>query len=201
MPSRSSQSLPLSTARSGAGEHLERDYWAVIGDCVQRPRELIGAVRERFVEFAPAELASFRRLGMNSGPLALGEELEVRIAAAGSCLVRVVHTDEQSFTLATLRGHPEAGRITFGAYCNARDDVVFHIRSRARSGSRLLYAAFLAAGEAMQTNTWTDFIVAVAQTFGSGVVGCIHSETRKAPDEPPELEESAPTFLARGDDA
>jgi hypothetical protein len=190
----------LSTARSGAGEHLERDYWAVIRGCQRRPRALIGAVRERFVEFAPAELACFRRLGVQPGPLALGEELEVRIAAAGSCFVRVVHADEQSFTLATLCGHPEAGRITFGAYCNAREDVVFHIRSRARSGSRLLYAGFLAAGEAMQTNTWTDFIGAVAQTFGQGVIGSIHSETRQAPDEPPPLEECSPTFLARGDD-
>jgi len=201
MPSRSSESRPLSTARSGAGEHLERDYWAVIRECQQRPRELMHAVRERFVEFAPAELAGFRRIGTNSGPLALDEELEVRIAAAGACFVRVVHADEQSFTLATLCGHPEAGVITFGAYCNPREDVVFHIRSRARSGSRLLYAGFLAAGEAMQTNTWTDFISAVAHTFGSGVIGCIHSETRQAPEEPQALEECAPTFLARGDDA
>jgi hypothetical protein len=158
------------------------------------------AVRERFAEFAPAELAGFRRLSTN-GPLACGDELEVQIAAAGTFFVRVVHADEQSLTLATLKGHPEAGRITFGAYCNARGDVIFHIRSRARSGSRAMYAGFLAAGEAMQTNTWTDFVAAVAHTFGSGVIGFIHAETRPAPAWPRDTpEDCSPTFLARGDD-
>jgi hypothetical protein len=186
------------TARCGAGPYLERDYWAVIRDCRQRPEELMRAVRERFAEFAPAELACFRRLEGASGPLSVGDELEVRIAAAGTCSVRVVHADEQSLTLATLEGHPEAGRITFGAYCNARNDVLFHIRSRARSGSPALYAGFLAVGEAMQTNTWTDFIGAVAHTFGAGTHGFIHTETRRAPEEPGTDRECSPTFLARG---
>lgn len=160
------------------------------------------SVRERFAEFAPAELAHFRRLESAQGPLALDDELEVRIAGAGTFFVRVVHADEQSLTLGTLQGHPEAGRITFGAYCNARNDVIFHIRSRARSGSRLTYAGFLAAGEAMQTNTWTDFIGAVAHTFGSGVIGFIHCATQRAPDaSQAATEECAPTFLARGDHA
>ena len=162
----------------------------------------MSAVRERFAEFAPAELAAFRRLEAAQRPLAVDDELEVRISGAGTCFVRVVHADEQSLTLGTLQGHPEAGRITFGAYCNARDDVIFHIRSRARSGSRLMYAGFLAAGEAMQTNTWTDFVGAVAHTFGSGVVGFIHSTTARAPDGPQAAaEERSPTFVARGDHA
>jgi hypothetical protein len=190
----------LLTARSGAGQYLQRDYWAVIRDCRQRPTELMRTIRERFAEFAPAEFACFRRLQEVQGPLAVDDELEVRIAAAGTFFVRVVHTDEQSLTLATLQGHPEAGRITFGAYCNARDDVLFHIRSRARSGTRLMYAGFLAAGEAMQTNTWTDFVAAVAHTFGRGVIGFIHSETQRARNGPQAAaDECSPTFLARGD--
>ena len=193
---------PLLTARSGSGQYLQRDYWAVIRDCRLRPGELMRAVRERFAEFAPAELASFRRVEGAQGPLAVNDELEVRIAAAGTCFVRVVHADEQSLTIGTLQGHPEAGRITFGAYCNAREDVIFHIRSRARSGSRLMYAGVLAAGEAMQTNTWTDFVAAVGHTFGSGVIGFIHSETQRALDGPQATsDECCPTFLARGDRA
>jgi hypothetical protein len=193
---------PLLPARSGAGEYLQRDYWAVIRDCRLRPTELMSAVRERFDEFAPAELAHFRRLEAEPGPLAVDDELEVRIAGAGTFFVRVIHAHDQSLTLGTLRGHPEAGRITFGAYCNARNDVIFHIRSRARSGSRLMYAGFLAAGEAMQTNTWTDFVGAVAHTFGNGVIGFIHSTTERAPDgAQAAAEECAPTFLARGNHA
>jgi hypothetical protein len=200
MPAAPSEPRPLLTADSGAGDYLQREYWAAIRECRHGPSELMRAVRERFVEFAPAELVTFQRRVPANGPLTAGDELEVRIVAAGTCFVRVVHSDQQSLTLATLTGHPEAGRITFGAYCNARKDVVFHIRSRARSGSRLLYAGFLMAGEAMQTNTWTDFVGAVAHTFGSGVIGFVHTETRRV-DEPEATEECAPTFLARGDDA
>ncbi len=115
--------------------------------------------------------------------------------------MRVVNRDAQSITLATLAGHPEAGRITFGAYRNDYRDVVFHIRSRARSGSRAHYAGFLTAGEAMQTNTWTDFVQAVAYTFGDGIVGFVHAESRRMSErEEPETDETlcAPTFLAEG---
>jgi hypothetical protein len=201
MPTERSSPRPLLTPDSGAGKYLERDYWAVIAQCRLRPSELMHAIRQRFVEFAPEELAGFRSLGENR-MLSVGDELEVQIAAAGTCFVRVLHVDEQSLTLGTLTGHPEAGRITFGAYCNARDDVIFHIRSRARSGSRLMYAGFLTAGEAMQTNTWTDFIAAVAQTFGDGVIGFIHAETREVADGPHAPDEDhAPTFRARGNGA
>lgn len=191
----------LLPARSGAGRHLERDYWAVIRECRYRPREIIQELRARFPEFAPADTAAFRRVGAGSGPLSVGDELEVKIAGAGTFFVRVVHLAPQSLTLGTLQGHPEAGRITFGAYPNPYGDVIFHIRSRARSGSRAMYAGFLAAGEAMQTNTWTDFVSAVAHTFGSGLIGFIHAETRPAPEEPGgEDVHCSPTFLAQGDD-
>ena len=84
--------------------------------------------------------------------------LDIRIRPAQQCGVRVIHEDAQSFTLATLEGHPEAGRITFGAYRNPAGAVIFHIRSRARSTTALQRLGFLAIGDAMQTNTWADFI-------------------------------------------
>jgi hypothetical protein len=114
--------------------------------------------------------------------------------------VRVVHRDAQSLTLGTLAGHPEAGRITFGAYRNDYRDVVFHIRSRARSSTQLRYAGFLAGGESLQTLAWTDFVAAVAFTFGDGVIGAIHADTRRIPDEPDDPRVACgPTFRAEGD--
>ena len=106
-----------------------------------------------------------------SRTLAPGDELDVQIVGAGHCRVRVVSRERQTLTLATLAGHPEAGRITFGAYRNDEGEVVFHIRSRARSSSGIKYVGFLAAGEPMQTNTWTDVVKTVALTFGEGVRG------------------------------
>ncbi|OJT16685.1 hypothetical protein BO221_48585 [Archangium sp. Cb G35] len=191
----------LLAAAEGHGPLLQRDYWAVIERCGCSPSELMELVARRFPEFAPEELVVFEPEHERDGPLEPGDELRVQIRGAGTFRVRIIHRDRQSLTLATLPGHPEAGRITFGAYRNERGDVIFHIRSRARSGSRVKYLGFRTGGEAMQTNTWTDFVNAVALTVGEGVIGFLHAETTLME----EAHESAddvrgPTFLARGDE-
>ncbi len=190
----------LLAAEQGAGPLLQRDYWAIIDRCRYSPRELMELVATRFGEFAPEELVVFERPGEQATPLREGEELKVDIKGAGECQVRVIHRDAQSFTLATLPGHPEAGRITFGAYRNERGDVIFHIRSRARSGSPVIYVGFCTGGEAMQTNTWTDFVNAVALTGGEGVIGFIHAETTAMEEVHEHADDvQGPTYLARGD--
>lgn len=191
----------LQAARAGKGALVQRDYWAVIARCRESPSRILDTLASRFPEFAPADVVVFHRTGEADRPLAPGDELDVDIRFAGRCRVRVVSREAQSITLATLSGHPEAGRITFGAYRNDYGDVVFHIRSRARSGSRAHYVGFLTAGEAMQTNTWTDFVQAVAYTFGEGVIGCVHADSRRMLDrEEPEDDEllCQPTFRAEG---
>jgi Domain of unknown function (DUF1990) len=100
-------------------------------------------------------------------------------------------------TLATVRGHPETGRITFGAYRDDDGAVIFHIRSRARSESMLRRLGFVLAGEAMQTNTWTDFLSGVAALCGAEVDGGVRAETRAIEDAADGAIDS-PTFLARG---
>jgi hypothetical protein len=196
------QGSELLRAEAGTGPLLQRDYWAVIKDCRYRPSAIMDLVSRRFPELAPEELCVFGRAGEErwGRPLALGDELTVRIRGAGTFGVRVIHQDAQSLTLGTLEGHPEAGRITFGAYRNGRGDVIFHIRSRARSGSLFHYWGFVAAGEAMQTNTWTEFVLRAAVTAGRGVIGAIHADTTRLEDEPEGTDaEHDPTFIAAGD--
>jgi hypothetical protein len=185
----------LLPATRGRGPLLQRDYWGVVRRCRLRPSEIAAELARRFPEFAPGALVAFRRDGEAREPLRVGEEMTVRIEGAGLSRVRVVHRDAQTLTLATLAGHPEAGRITFGAYRNRRGDVIVHIRSRARSSSRLRYLGFRTAGEAMQTEVWGDFVNCVAATFGEGLIGPVHAETRRIPDEEGDPS-GAPTFRA-----
>jgi hypothetical protein len=194
-------SADLLLARDGVGPLLQRDYWAVIARCRARPSQIADDVGRRFIEYPPPDLVTFSRpAGAAGTPLALGDELEVAIRGAGRCRVRVVSRDRQTLTLATLAGHPEAGRITFGAYRNHEGAVVFHIRSRARSASGIKYLGFLTAGEPMQTNTWTDFVQAVARSFGDGVQGYVHAETRPIEEEEGDLARlCGPTYRAEGD--
>jgi hypothetical protein len=186
----------LQHQESGVGPLLERDYWAVVRSAKVDSAGLINGLCRRFPALAPEELVRFAS-STESG-LDVGAEMGVRIAGAGEFGVRVIHRDHQSVTLATLPGHPEAGRITFGAYRNQRGALVFHIRSRARASSAARLLGFLLAGDAMQTNTWSDFINRVAATFGEGVVGKVHAEKRTTHPEPGDRAMDRPTFLARG---
>jgi hypothetical protein len=194
-----SPAAKLLRAVEGAGPLLQRDYWAVIRACRFTPSQVTELVARRFAEFAPAELCVFERGEDADGALEQGEEVCVHIQGAGPCHVRVIHRDAQSLTLATLPGHPEAGRITFGAYRNVEGDVVFHIRSRARSNTLFHRWGFVAAGEPMQTNTWTEFVLRVALTTGEGAIGHIRADTTEVDDEDEKEAETSPTFVARGD--
>lgn len=190
----------LNPASEGKGPLLQRDYWAVLDHCPFRPRELIAHVAARFCEFPPPELVLFE-MPQESAALHPGDELGIDIRGAGRCGVRVVHRDANSFTLLTLKEHPEAGRITFGAYPSAAGDVIFHIRSRARASSSLRHAEFIALGDAMQISTWTEFINRLAAATGSRVRGEIHVDSEEVEDTEADsyTQLHEPTFLARGD--
>jgi hypothetical protein len=190
----------LIRASDGRGPLLQRDYWGVIGNSRLKAPEVADTVAREFCRFPPEELVRFSRMAGAVEPLREGDEIDVEIRMAGECRVRVIHRDRNSITLGTLQGHPEAGRITFGAYPNEAGDVVFHIRSRARSSSTSRYAGFMVGGEPMQTTTWTDFIDRVAHEVGDGVIGAIHVETTEIEDEPDDPETiCSPTYLARGE--
>lgn len=183
-------------AHAGVGPLLQRDYWAVIDGCRLRPSQFGELLATRFCDLAPRAFVQFRPLKGAAQPLELGDDLAVHIRLAGDFRVRVIHADDHSITLATLSGHPEAGRITFGAYRHASGDVIFHIRSRARSSSAATYTGFRALGEPMQTKTWTDFVARVASFTGRGVRDFVYEETSRHDDEPGE---EGPTFTAEGD--
>ena len=156
----------------------------------------MGQVKKEFCRLPPASLVAFDA----PDGLAPDATLNIVITPGQACAVRVVHDAPGSITLATLQGHPEAGRITFGAYRNAAGDVIFHIRSRARSTTTLKRLGFLLIGDAMQTNTWAGFIRNTAALVGARIADAIHAETQRV-DELPEDDEPlrAPTFTAVGD--
>lgn len=155
-------------------------------------------LRARFWEFSPAELAAFRRTDAGNKPLVLGDEMTVSIRGTGSFGVRIIDVAVQSFTIATLRGHPEAGRVTFGAYCNSHNDVVLHIRSRARSSSRLRLLGFLVAGEPMQTSVWCELINRLAADVGDGVIGALTASKKSVQENETDRDGTCPTFIATG---
>jgi hypothetical protein len=123
-------------AEEGSGPLLQRDYWAAVANARLRPSEIIAEVTREFERFPPEELVGFERRCEPGRALAVGDELDIHIRMAGECAVRVVHADANSLTLATLEGHPEAGRITFGSYRNDRGEVLGALSARSARGAR-----------------------------------------------------------------
>jgi hypothetical protein len=189
----------LQTASEGVGPLLQRDYWAVLRECPHSPYEIKSMLSEEFFVFPPEELVVFRRSDGSKEPLDVGDKLDVFIRMQKPVAVRVIHQNAASITLGTVKGHPEAGRITFGSYRNERRDIIFHIRSRARQGSLLEYLGFNTAGDPMQTNTWTGYIDQLAHMLGEGVIGPIHAEQQKVEQDEEDETMDTPTYIARGD--
>jgi hypothetical protein len=190
-------------ASAGIGPLYQRDYWATILDVDVSPEEVMKRVRTEFPEFAPPETAYFKRCVDGCEPLVVGDELDINISRIADCRVRVAHVDRLSLTLRTLDGHPEAGRITFSAEKDDSGNLVFRIRSRARSHGLLRYLGFLLIGRTMQGRTWIRFIKRLAKALGGRIENdyvfrkTVPVEDRKADEQ----EISAPTYAPRGGSA
>lgn len=187
----------IQCASDGTGPLIQRDYWAVIKSCRLEPEEAMELLRKKFDDLAPENLVRFSNASRPHKALTIGDAMTVKIRMAEEVRVKVVHVTDLSLTIATLDGHPEAGKITFGVYRNERGDVVFHIRSRARSRSVMDLAGFLTAGDAMQTNTWSDFIDRLAHTVGDGVHGHIVADKKEVDEEAEDADMKVPTFVAK----
>lgn len=177
------QPQKLAYAKAGAGPLLQRDYVGVIQGTDWTPEDLAKQVREGFIELAPSETAAFERSDDEDRPLAVGHVLKIRIGGFLPCQVRVVHVDSRSLTLRTLDGHPEAGRITFGAGRDEQDRLTFRICSRARAGGLIHYLGFLLIGRTMQARCWIRFIGRVAGACGGRLTGPVRVRTSRVEEE------------------
>jgi hypothetical protein len=185
----------VQTAPEGSGPLLQRDYVAVIEGAPAEPEHLIEMLRADFPRFSPPALAPFARCGDGHRPLEVGDELEVVIRGTGCHKVRVVLVEPRALTLRTIAGHPEAGRITFGACRDEQGRLVFRIRSRARIRSYPAYLGYLMLGKKEQTLIWVTFIHNVAKTAGGRVQGDVHCSTRRVDETLADMGEvEAPTF-------
>lgn len=185
----------IQTAAQGHGPLWQRDYWVEIQNSRCSPEELIKIVRREFPEFSPVELAEFQF--KQPAPLQPGNEMPVTIRGVGSSAVRCVHLEPRSFTLRTMEGHPEAGRITFGAYCQGQN-LIFRVRSRARSIDRVRGMGFKLGGHMMQAKTWLIFVERVAKRSGGEIVGEAQTSSQEVKSTLADLGElDTPTFIAK----
>ena len=168
------EETPIQAASQGHGPLWQREYTARLRDCAFSPEDVVQLLRTNFPDFSPEGLAAF--FNEKSTPLEVGDEMQVVIQGYGECGVRVVHLESHSLTLRTLEGHFEAGRITFGAYCE-NGALVMRIHSRARSLDRLRHLGYKLLGQKSQEQPWRVFLERVVETIGGELQGEIEVET------------------------
>ena len=175
-------------AATGSGPWLERRYYLDVVRPRLTPVQLMARVQADLPHFSPELLADFKKeKGPENEPLRVGDEFSIRILGPWNGSVRVTSADATSFEFITLEGHPEAGRIQFGAHwLDGRPDALrFEIRSRARSRDGLVAFAYdtIGGGLLMQEATWVEFCRRAAAACGGQALADVVVETeRRAPD-------------------
>ncbi|WP_027891208.1 DUF1990 family protein [Calidithermus chliarophilus] len=170
-------------ARDGTGALFHRRYQVRFSDARMAPRELMAFVKANLASLAPAQLADFEKRHGHPWVMKVGDEYDITIFGPWNGAVRVVEVGETSFTLLTLKGHPEAGHIRFtleedpempGVLC-------FCIESWARSRDGLVQLAYssLKLGQMVQERVWVTFCKRVVKYSGGRQLGKVEVVTEE----------------------
>ena len=122
---------PIQSLADGSGPTYHRTY-AVNLDCpVAWAERAMAKFKADPNSLSPQIMARFEKIKGHVGELKVGDEFHIHISGPWDGPVRVAEVEEHSFTLSTLKGHMEAGRIQFRIRNEGR--VRFEIESIARS--------------------------------------------------------------------
>jgi len=171
----------LQGVEDGFGPLLHRCYVARVCDAELDAEQLIdlfGGVPNRA---APKALGSFVKLRGEEGELRVGDEFTVRIPGPWDGPVRVVDVRPTTFSLATLDGHLEAGRICFGATDLGSGRLEIRIEAWARGGDRISNLLFDRVGvnKEVQLHMWTSVLERLMEMSGGRRDGPLDVTTRR----------------------
>jgi hypothetical protein len=163
----------------GAGPLFHRVFAICIDEPTMTAQELILVLAADLNHAAPSEVTSVDKQSDCSDPLAVGDEMVVRMPGPWDGPVRVVDCTETSFRFATLDDHMEAGQIEFRARPRGRS-LQFEIEAWARPSSptvNLLYT-YLRLAKEIQLNMWVRFCLATADIVRGRLRGGVTIHTR-----------------------
>lgn len=169
----------LQLVRNGAGPLFRRRYEVRIGGSGFNGAQLIAELARDPDTAAPGQFATFKKVKGESGEMGVGDEYVVRMPGPWDGPVRVVARSPNSFRLATLDGHLEAGQIEFTA--SDGDAIDFKIESWARAGdslSNFLYHRLRISKE-IQLLMWTSYLENVVGLSGGHRIGGLRIHTRR----------------------
>lgn len=162
--------VDLQGAETGAGELTHRRYAIEVPRSTFTCHTLIRAIAQSMRELSPEKLAAFEKTAGSVATMLVGDEYDVTMLGPWNGRVRVAEVTDDSFTLVTLDGHPEAGHIVFSVreLTNRPDAFQVRIESWARARDEIVHVAYdtLAVGRQVQTEVWVTFLQRVAELTG-----------------------------------
>jgi hypothetical protein len=154
-------------ALQGFGQLWQKTYRVRLTGANVTPAEVVRVWKEDFPSFHPPQSRFYPSLD----GVAPGEVLLVNASVRGMPVytgVMVLYADEESFTVMTAEGLPEAGWNTFSAY--EEDGVtVAQVQSLARTSDPIYELGFHLMGSTEQEKIWMHVLGSLATRFG--VVG------------------------------
>jgi hypothetical protein len=149
----------------GFGKMWEKTYVIRLSGATATPREVIAEWKLHFPDFWPAGNRFYGPLtGIAPGEVAL-LNLSMAPMVRLSTGVMVLYADDESFTLMTPEGHPEAGWITFSAYSDGAHTVC-QIQSMARAADPVYEIGFRLIGAKAQEKIWHHVLHSLAGYYG-----------------------------------
>lgn len=152
----------------GFGQLWHKTYRARLAGAAASPAEVAAVLREHLSDLWPEG----NRLHLPPPGVVPGAVGAIHLRMPGgvplSTGVRVLHADDESFTLVTLEGHLQAGWITFGAY-EANGCAVAQVQSLGRTGDPLYEIGFRLFGHAQQEHFWRATLESLGTRMGTAV--------------------------------
>lgn len=148
----------------GFGQLWQKTFRLRLEGASVSPAEVIAEWKAELPRFKPAE----NRFYPSPGGIAPGEVVLINAWTPGGPIatgVVVLYADDESFTLMTPEGHPEAGWVTMSAY--TEDGVtVAQVQGLARASDPIYELAFRVMGSKLQDYIWVHVLTELAVYFG-----------------------------------
>lgn len=122
---------PTQSLADGSGPTYHRTYTVNLDCPAGWAERAMAKFKADPNSLSPQIMAKFEKIKGREGELKVGDEFHIHISGPWDGPVRVIEVEDDSFTLSTLKGHMEAGRIQFRIVKEGR--VRFEIESIARS--------------------------------------------------------------------
>lgn len=147
----------------GFGQLWQKTYEVAIPGV--KPETVIATWRERFGEFwYPSQTFYAPAGGISPGGVAVvaGGKGPTRVTTG----VRIIYSDERSWTYMNPEGHPWAGIITFSAHDRDEAITVARIHVLVRANDPLYEVSFKIYTSRLEDKIWTHTLRQVAAHFG-----------------------------------